>query len=198
CSRGSAASRSTTWSPAPRGRGRRPRPGAGPAPSPAAATRGAGRRRGPGPRPRGRRFPRASRRCARVHRRWGVSPMRRFGGAAHDRRMSETNPSQSPSDPKIESVQRMYQAFGRGDVDAVLAELADGVEWISVSEAPNPVVPWYGRYQGKGEVPRFFKEIGSNVDVTEFNLLSVTSSDTDVMVAIRWGFTVRATGKNVD
>jgi ketosteroid isomerase-like protein len=91
----------------------------------------------------------------------------------------------------------MYAAFGRGDVDAVLAELADGVEWISVSETPNPVVPWYGRYQGKGEVPRFFKEIGSNVDVTEFNLLSVTASDTDVMVAIRWGFTVRATGKNV-
>jgi ketosteroid isomerase-like protein len=45
-------------------------------------------------------------------------------------------------------------------------------------------------------VPRFFKEIGSSVDITEFTPLSFTSNETDVMVAIRWGFTVKATGRN--
>jgi hypothetical protein len=45
------------------------------------------------------------------------------------------------------------------------------------------------------ETPNF-KEIGTTVDVTEFTPLSLTSSDNDVMVAIRWAFTVRATGKS--
>ncbi len=59
------------------------------------------------------------------------------------------------SDPKIESVQRLYEAYGRGDVDAVLAELADNVEWAA--EAASTSAPWYGTFNGKGEVPRFFK-----------------------------------------
>src|SRR4051794_21339609 len=114
------------------------------------------------------------------------------------RRPSEsTNQEDSPmSDPKIAATQRMYQALGRGDIDAILAELADDVDWVSVSETTSSSVPWYGSYRGKGEVPRFFKEIGSSVDITEFTPLSFTANDTDVMVAIRWGFTVRATGKN--
>ena len=99
------------------------------------------------------------------------------------------------SDPKTDALQRVYAAFGRGDLNAIIAELADDIDWISVSEEYHPVVPWYGRYRGKGEVPRFFKEIGSTVEVTEFTPLSFTASDTDVMVAIRWAFTVKSTGR---
>lgn len=110
-----------------------------------------------------------------------------------------TNTTSNPSsDPKIGVLQRMYDAFGRGDVDAVLAEVANDVEWIAVSEEPSPTVPWYGAYHGKAEVPRFFKEIGSSVEVTGFEPLSFTTSDTDVMVALRWAFTVRSTGKHAD
>ncbi len=98
------------------------------------------------------------------------------------------------SDPKIESVQRLYEAYGRGDVEAVLAEVADEVDWAP--HAASTSVPWYGSYHGKGEVARFFKEIGSNVEVTEFTPLSFTSNETDVMVAIRWAYTVNATGKS--
>ena len=97
------------------------------------------------------------------------------------------------SDPKIESVLRVYEAYGRGDVEAVLAEVADDVDWAA--EAASRSVPWYGSYQGKGEVPRFFKEIGSNVEVTEFTPLSFTSNETDVIVAVQWAYTVHATGK---
>ncbi len=100
------------------------------------------------------------------------------------------------SDAKIEVIQRMYEAFGRGDVEAILAELDDDVDWVAGSEATDPSVPWYGSYQTKGEVPRFFKEIGSHIDVTEFTPLSSTSNETDVMVAVRWAHTVRATGKS--
>lgn len=97
------------------------------------------------------------------------------------------------STSNIEAVQRLYAAYGRGDVDAVLAELADDVDWAA--EAASTSVPWYGSYRGKGEVPRFFKEIGSNVEITEFTPLSFTSNDTDVVATVRWAYTVISTGK---
>lgn len=100
-------------------------------------------------------------------------------------------------DPKIAAVQRMYEALGRGDIDAILAEVADDVDWVSVATNGSASVPWYGSYQGRAEVPRFFKEIGSNVQITEFSPLSFTSNDTDVMVALVWSITVHATGKSV-
>lgn len=100
------------------------------------------------------------------------------------------------SDPKIAATRRMYDALGRGDIEAILAELADDVDWVSVSETPSTSVPWYGSYRGKDDVPWFFKELASSVDITEFTPLSFTSNDTDVMVAIRWAFTVHATGKS--
>ena len=97
------------------------------------------------------------------------------------------------SDSKIEAVQRLYEAYGRGDVDAVLAELADNVDWSA--EAASTSAPWYGKFRGKGEVPRFFKEIGAIVEVTEFTLVSLTSNETDVVATVRWAYTVNATGK---
>ena len=90
----------------------------------------------------------------------------------------------STPDPKIETIMRVYDAFGRGDLDAVLAEVADDVDWAA--EASSASAPWYGRYAGKAEVPRFFQALGSSIEISEFAPLSFTSNDTDVMVAIRW------------
>jgi ketosteroid isomerase-like protein len=98
------------------------------------------------------------------------------------------------SDPKIEAVQRVYEAYGRGDMEAILAEVADDVDWAA--EAASTSVPWYGSYRGKHEVPGFFKEIGSSIEVTEFTPLSITSNETDVIVAVWWAYTVNATGKH--
>jgi uncharacterized protein len=98
------------------------------------------------------------------------------------------------SNSNIEAVQRLYAGYGRGDIDAVLAELADDVDWAA--EAASTSVPWYGSYRGKGEVPRFFKEIGSNVEITEFTLLSFTSNESDVVATVRWAYTVNATGNS--
>ena len=54
------------------------------------------------------------------------------------------------SDPKIEAVQRVYEAYGRADMEAVLAEVADDVDWAA--EAASTSVPWFGSHRGKGEV----------------------------------------------
>ena len=98
------------------------------------------------------------------------------------------------TDPKITAVERLYAAYGQGDVDAVLAELADDVDWAT--EADGSSVPWWGAFRGKAAVPAFFHAIGSSVDVTEFDIVSLTANDTDVVATVHWTFTVKATGKS--
>jgi ketosteroid isomerase-like protein len=45
-------------------------------------------------------------------------------------------------------------------------------------------------------VPAFFSAVYEYHDVTEFRPLAFTSNETDVMVVIRYGFTVKRTGKS--
>jgi hypothetical protein len=104
--------------------------------------------------------------------------------------MNDTNPSSQ----HLDAIQRLYAAYGGGDMDGVLAELAHDVDWAA--EAASTSVPWYGTYRGKGEVPAFFKEIGSNVDVAEFDIVGLTANDTDVIATVHWRYTVHATGKS--
>lgn len=108
-------------------------------------------------------------------------------------RMADRVAMTNTTDPKIEAVQRLYAAYGRGDVDAVLAELADDVDWAA--EAAGTGVPWWGAFRGKADVPRFFAAIGGNVSVSEFDVVSLTANATDVVATVHWTFAVNATGK---
>jgi ketosteroid isomerase-like protein len=93
----------------------------------------------------------------------------------------------------LDAVSRLYAAYGRGDVDAVLAEVADDVDWAA--EAAGDAAPWYGPHRGKEGVTRFFAEIGSSIAVTEFEIVGLTAGDSDVVATIHWTFTVNATGR---
>jgi hypothetical protein len=53
-----------------------------------------------------------------------------------------------------------YEAFGRGDLDAVFANWADDVKW----EGGNPDVPAGGEYQGRDEITGAFQELGEAWD----------------------------------
>jgi ketosteroid isomerase-like protein len=105
--------------------------------------------------------------------------------------MTTTTPT--TTHPNIETVQRLYGAYGRGDMEAALADVADDVDWAA--EASGDAVPWWGPHLGKSEVPRFFQEIASNVDVTKFDVLSHKANDDEVVSTIHWSFRVNATGK---
>ena len=57
-------------------------------------------------------------------------------------------------------VQRGYDAFGRGDIEALLALLDDNVEWIT----PGPSdLPTAGRRRGRQQVAEFFKGVDSSL-----------------------------------
>jgi ketosteroid isomerase-like protein len=97
------------------------------------------------------------------------------------------------SDHKIETIQRVYEAFARGDVQFILGQLTDDVDWASCPD--SDIAPWHG-VRGKDEVPAFFKTLGEALQITEFTPLAFGSNATDVMVVTRWGATARATGKS--
>lgn len=99
------------------------------------------------------------------------------------------------AEQNVETIKAMYEAFGRGDVDAVLELVTDDVDWST--DAAIESAPWYGQRNGKAEVRGFFEGIGRTGPVTEFVPLSfATNDDGDVMVFIRYAFTVTATGKS--
>jgi hypothetical protein len=97
------------------------------------------------------------------------------------------------ADENIKTVQRIYEAFGRGDIHAILDEVTDDVDW---AVEPDGAAPWNGVRRGKGEVADFFKAIATNSEVSEFTPLAFASNDTDVMTVVRYGARVPATGKS--
>jgi ketosteroid isomerase-like protein len=100
------------------------------------------------------------------------------------------------AEQNIETIKAMYEAFGRGDVDTCVDLVTDDVDWST--DAATESAPWYGHKHGKAGVRSFFEGIGQTGPVTEFAPLSFTSNDDgDVMVFLRYAFTVTATGKNV-
>jgi ketosteroid isomerase-like protein len=98
------------------------------------------------------------------------------------------------SESNISTVKTVYEAFGKGDVPTILDLVADDVDWAS--EAGSAVAPWHGVHKGRGEVPKFFEAIGAALDVTEFTPLTFAANDTDVLTVVRFGMTVRATGRS--
>jgi uncharacterized protein len=109
--------------------------------------------------------------------------------------INSTNPTNSTdvvnSTNSTDVVKRLYEAYAKRDIDAVLAELADDVDWAA--EAASTSVPWYGPFRGRQSVPGFFAAIGTHVDVTEFVPVTFISNETDVVAIIRWTFTVKST-----
>jgi uncharacterized protein len=100
------------------------------------------------------------------------------------------------TEQNIETTRQLYGAFGRGDVQAILDRVTDDVDWST--DAAIPSAPWYGPRHGKSELAGFFEAIGKTGPVTEFTPLAYAGNDDgDVMVFIRYAFTVTATSKHV-
>jgi uncharacterized protein len=64
-------------------------------------------------------------------------------------------------------VQDAYAAFGRGDIQALLASFADDIVWIGVYGTGSHV-PTSGERRGKAAVAEFFKQVAANVNFSRF------------------------------
>jgi ketosteroid isomerase-like protein len=97
------------------------------------------------------------------------------------------------ADSNIKTIAQVYEAFGRGDVPAILDVVTDDVDWAA--EASSAAAPWYGARAGRDGVAQFFADFGSAMEVEEFTPVSIAANDTDVLTAVRFRARSRATGK---
>jgi ketosteroid isomerase-like protein len=94
----------------------------------------------------------------------------------------------------IEKVKQIYTAFSRGDVPAILEQLADDVEWEYGIAATD--VPWFQLRHGKSEVPKFFESLGE-FELHKFEPKTFLENGNIVVVLIDVELTVKATGIRV-
>lgn len=92
----------------------------------------------------------------------------------------------------LKTVQSIFEAFGRGDVPAVIGALAEDVRWT----VPGPpTVPHFGERRGHQGALEFFAKLGEAVEFTEFEAREYVAQGDDVVVLGGERGRVRATGR---
>lgn len=95
----------------------------------------------------------------------------------------------------IQTVKAMYAAFGRGDVEGILAHVADDVLW----EAEGPAdLGFTGIRHGKQETLGFFEGIAREHVEPKLDMKDFIASSDSVAVFGRYSFTLRRSGRRVD
>ena len=82
------------------------------------------------------------------------------------------------SQDNLATIQGLYEAFGRGDVPAVVAGLDEAIEW----HAPS-VLPQGGDFRGPGEVGNFFEGVGRHWEGLDVQIEAFVT-DGDRVVAL--------------
>jgi ketosteroid isomerase-like protein len=80
-----------------------------------------------------------------------------------------------------DTVREIYEAFGRGDVSAILDKLDDTVEWET--QSPVSGVPWLQSRRGKANVAGFFESLAT-LKITRFEPHTFFDGDNKIFVLI--------------
>lgn len=79
----------------------------------------------------------------------------------------------------LDLINRIYGAFGAGDIPGLLGMLAEDIDWFH----PRPdQIPWGGARTGHEEVVGFFTALGQAVDVERFEPGQFVAKDDQVIV----------------
>ncbi len=95
----------------------------------------------------------------------------------------------------LKIVRDIFEAFGRGDVPAILEVLDDDVVWI-VSGPQD--VPYFGERRGKQGAVEFFTLLGSSVEFENFVTEDFAASGDKVFVTGHERARVRASGRGFE
>jgi ketosteroid isomerase-like protein len=93
------------------------------------------------------------------------------------------------------TVNNIYEAFGKGDVPAIIDHLADNVQWEQWADnsSQKAGVPWMQARTGKDGALEFFRITGE-LDIKDFRVLSVMGNENQVAVEFVIEADVPATG----
>ena len=92
-------------------------------------------------------------------------------------------------------VEKMYAAFGRGDVQTILDPLAPNVEWTM--EGPS-TLPFAGKKIGPGQVRSFFESLATTQEKQKLTIDDYIAQGDKVATTGRYSAVVKATDKRFD
>jgi ketosteroid isomerase-like protein len=93
----------------------------------------------------------------------------------------------------VETVQSIYECFGRGDVPGILAKLSDEVAWVH--GADPAFVPYGGRRRGIAGATEFFQKLGQNTQINVFQPSNFRTEGNKVLNEVHVEGTALSTGK---
>lgn len=98
----------------------------------------------------------------------------------------------------VEAVREIYEAFGRGDIAAILDHLADDVEWDHYeygNSAQDAGLPYLRARRGPAEVGEFFGAVAENLEFSRFEPTAMLAGDGHVAAVVSEEATNIKTGK---
>ena len=98
----------------------------------------------------------------------------------------------------VQTVQAIYEAFGRGDVPAILDLMSESVvweEWEGANGGQDAGVPWLVRRSGKDGVAEFFEVLAETLEVHSFQPVNLLEGGNQVAATISIDGTATKTGE---
>ena len=95
------------------------------------------------------------------------------------------------------TVQGIYEAFGRGDIPAILERLSDDVAWDAWPEETSGQragIPWLLERRGRDQVGEFFQTLGA-LEFHRFEPHTIIADGDRVVALIATDVAVRETGR---
>jgi steroid delta-isomerase-like uncharacterized protein len=99
------------------------------------------------------------------------------------------------SNADIAHVQSLYAAFGRGDIETLLAGCAPDIDWQTIGRPSD--FPTLGPRKGIEAVEQFFRLVDENEAFSEFSPREFYAADDKVFVLGRYSLTVKKSGAAV-
>jgi uncharacterized protein len=98
----------------------------------------------------------------------------------------------------VSTIQTVYEAFGRGDIAAILDQMADDVtweQWESDNTAQEAGVPWVLPRKGRAGVMDFLQDVAAGLEFHSFEPRNLLEGGSQVAATISIDATAKATGE---
>jgi len=104
----------------------------------------------------------------------------------------------SIEDQDVQVVQHLYEAFGRGDIPAVLNLIDSSATWVNPYGKGHFPGQWGKPCRGHDEIAKFFQAVNEAIEVRGFNPYDFIAQGDKVVALINWNGVVRQSGKPFD
>ncbi|MEZ4265680.1 MAG: nuclear transport factor 2 family protein [Myxococcota bacterium] len=92
----------------------------------------------------------------------------------------------------VETVAKIYEAFGSGDIPAIIERLHPDVDWDYGHQVDS--VPWIQHRRGREGVLAFFQSL-AGMEFHRFEVVDLLASETRVAAVIQIDITWKPTGR---